>query len=138
MVRKQRKANAKTVAEEEYMSLADLVTNKRPTDDNMNTLYDELMTKEKRVLDVVERLIEDKQNHDYRKTMFVDIPLSKLPFLMLKEMNEFMTDVMEIRGTMTVEKFKRLVNKNHRLVYIGILLVLIALGLMLVNISESV
>jgi allophanate hydrolase subunit 1 len=138
MVKKRAKSSAKTVAEEEYMSLTDLVTSKRPTDDSNNTLYDELMLKEKRVLDVVERLIEDKQNQDYRKTMFVDIPLSKLPYLMLKEINELMTDVMELRGTMTMEKLRNLVGKNHRLVYIGILLVLIAVGLMLMNISENV
>jgi hypothetical protein len=98
----------------------------------MNTLYDELMQKESKVLDVINRMAENENKA--KNTAFLDTPLRLLFVRTLQEWNAILA---ELAGNKNVKKTFRdyltIFKKENRTIYIGFLLVIIALFLLLIS-----
>lgn len=97
---------------------------------NDNTLYQQLMAKEKDVLDVVNRVANDARMADIKAGQFVHLPLAAM-------MQRFYAVILEVGADLAKAKmFKDIVSavrRDDHVIYIGILLVITALFLLLLQ-----
>jgi hypothetical protein len=120
----------------EYNDMYKLVTNQRHSTDSTNTLYDKLMKKEKNVLNIVNRLIEDRQNTMQFDDSFLGTPLSRVPLQLIKSINGIMEDI-ATTSPKTPEEWRAIFVKEKRLVYIGVLLIVVSVFLLFILSSEQ-
>lgn len=117
-------------AEKEWVRLGRLLTTERPMGiDSTNTMYDELMGKEDRVLSTIDRYIEDKKEAQLRETRFMYTPVGRLPTMFFRTMNDMLDEAMKAR---TGRDVRVLFIKDARPIYVGILLIIIALFILFV------
>ena len=118
----------------EYSDLYNLITNKKPASDSANEMYDELMKREERVLKIVDRVVDDKQAEHARSKTFSETPVNRIPYEMYKSVRGFITDLQTSADYGDVWKATF---KGQRVIYIGLLLMIIAVFLMLIQVSEN-
>jgi len=121
-------------AEKEYSDLYNLITNKKPATDSVNEMYDELMKREDRVLKIVDRVVDDKQAEHARSKIFTETPVNRIPYEMYKSVRGLITDLQASKDYSDVWKATY---KGQRIIYIGLLLMIIAVFLMLIQGSEN-
>ena len=101
----------------------------------MNTLYDELMQKEGKVLDVINRMVDNENK--MKNLSFLDTPLRLLLVKMLQEWNAILAEVtgnkMVGETTKSFRDYLKIFSKENRTIYIGLMLVIIALFLLLIS-----
>jgi len=104
----------------EYSELADILAR---TDHE--TTYQDLMEKEEKVLDTVNSVVKYYQEKKRDKTEFVKMNIIDIINLFFTEWSLMIADISKInKGTL---KFNtNLLLKNDRLIYIGLMLVMIA------------
>lgn len=116
--------------------LYNLITNNKPVSDSVNTLYDELMAKEKRVLETIQRVVEDKAIDRKMKNSFLETPISRMPLELIRSMTGLLASL-TISPPVSYDNLMTTMAKDHRMIYAGISLVIIALFLIFIQISDS-
>tara|TARA_B100000925_G_C21817903_1_gene391585 strand:+ start:341 stop:712 length:372 start_codon:yes stop_codon:yes gene_type:complete len=101
-----------------------------------DSIYDEIQKKEKNMKEIIDRVInyeKDKEkDKDFINTRFSDIMLN-----IFRVLNDILDDFTKI-NKLTLKKFKKVINKEKRIIYIGIFMIVCAIFLALIEISDSV
>jgi hypothetical protein len=119
-----------STAEKEWTRFGKLLKDERPIQlDSTNTFYDELMSKEKRVLSTIDRYILERKEAALRNERFLDTPLSQIPVMLFKNLNDMLDDSGKVK---TFKQFKAMFASGNRMIYVGILLILIAIFILFV------
>jgi len=121
--RKKSKNEDVSSAEKEWTRFGTLLDTEAATGiDTTKTLYDELMGKETRVLSTIDRYIEDKAASDLQSKRFINTPISQIPVTLFRTLGDLLTDASKAK---TKKEVNQLFSPT-RLIYLGILLIIIA------------
>jgi hypothetical protein len=111
----------------EYKSLVDILEHSNP-----DTAYTDLMNKENKVLDTVNGVINHYKDKKVEEKQFIHMSLYEIYNLFFLEMPEIMK---ELEKSQNVEDVMKILFLGKRVIYIGIMLVLISIILFFVNSS---
>lgn len=101
-----------------------------------DSIYDEILKREEDIKEVINRVIDyekDKENN----ALFVNTKFSDILVNIFKILNDLLDDLTNI-NKMSFKKFKKVVKKEKRIIYIGIFMIICAVFLALIEISDSV
>ena len=119
---------------EEINDLDKIMNNKYS--DGINSLYEQILSKEKNVrktIDKVVKLKEDEKLNELSTNTSIEnifIRIFKMLNSVLKEINE--------SEELTYNEFKKIIKKENRIIYIGIFFIIIAVSLLLIEISDNI
>lgn len=112
----------------EYKSIIDIL-DKSELDDS----YKDLMKKEEKVLDTVNHVVNSYNDKKVKKKQFIHMSIYEIYNLFFLEWPAFMKDL--TKATSINDVFK-LVLKNNRIIYIGIILVFTSVILFFIDNSK--
>jgi hypothetical protein len=122
----------------EYKELVDAVfghgTSARERAGSGTDAYQTLMSKERRVLDTVDRVVNDAAVVDADTRTFFQMPMHEIAIRIIRSIRGLMDDLYEARKP---EHVLRAVMKDDRKVYLGLVLIAVALIIGLINASSS-
>lgn len=116
----------------EYKSLSNLLT-EVPRDD----VYTELMKKEERVLDVVNRIAEQQNKKSQIDSMFYNMTLIEIVLSFVTNIRNMFQEliVVDIKAYQNPSFFVEILWTGDRKIYLGMLVVLISLFIFFIDIS---
>ena len=120
----------------EYADIVNIIKNQKDFVKPNSSVYEELIKKEDRVLDTVDRVIDDFQRKKEENKYFTSMPVSKAINTMFINLIEILEDLIDAEN-LTTEKFMNIVTKNQRSIYLGLFMLIIAFFIILVNIGEG-
>jgi hypothetical protein len=103
---------------------------------NKNSIYDEILSREKDIKQIIDRVIEYKDQEKLEKKLFTNTKVSSVFLNTFKILNEVMDDLTRI-NQLSYTKLKKIVGKDQRQIYLGIFLVIIAIFLALIEVSDA-
>ena len=112
----------------EYKSLVDILEKSE-----LDESYKELMNKEDKVLDTINHVVNTYKDKKGKRKQFIHMSIYEIYNLFFLEWPEFMKDLTKVQST---EDVIDLLLKNNRVIYIGIVLVLISLILFFIDSSK--
>jgi hypothetical protein len=101
-----------------------------------DSIYDEIIKKEKNMKEIIDRVIDYEKKQELNK-LFVNTRFSEIFLNIFKILNDTLDDFTKIKK-MNLKKIKKIVTKEKRIIYIGIFMIICALFLALIEISDSV
>lgn len=114
-------------AEKEWLRMGDLLAKERiPGIDSTNTLYDELMQKEDRVLSTIDRYIADQRQNAIVSKRFINTHVMEIPVMMFKTINDILDEATK-KELKTPRDVAALFTSGTRIIYVGILLIIFAI-----------
>ena len=99
---------------------------------DLDEVYQELMNKEKNVLDTVDRVVNQKRRKSVRDEQFINMPVYAVVMRFGTVLSTLVSDVVKARS---VRKAWAAVHREDRGIYVGLLLIIIALFLLIVQVS---
>ena len=112
----------------EYKALVDILDK-----GELDETYKELMKKEDKVLDTVNSVVNHYKDKKHEKKQFVHMSIYEIYNLFFLEWPLFLMDLYKVKG---VDDFISVISKGNRLIYIGVLLVLISFILFFIDNSK--
>lgn len=112
----------------EYKSLVDLIKS-----DDIYNKYENLMKKENKVLDTVNHVIKNVKNIESQQNQIIHMSIYQIYNNMFLEIPKIMNELYRINNTNDIII---ILTKNNRLIYLGIILVLISIFLFFIEISK--
>jgi len=101
-----------------------------------DSIYDEIMKKEDNIKEVMNRVIDFEKKKELNK-MFVNTNFSEITTNIFKILNEILEE-MSLAKKINLKKLRKILTKEKRIIYLGLFLVLCAVFLALIEISDSV
>lgn len=105
----------------EYTSLIDMLEKS-----NLDDTYKELMKKEEKVLDTVNHVVTHYETEQRKRKEFIHLSLHEIYHLMFLELPQIFKELTNARD---VHDVMAIIFKGHRIIYIGILLVILSIFL---------
>jgi len=99
---------------------------------NQDNTYQELIGKEDRVLDTVNRVINFYRDEDAKENEFINYTISQAVYKFFNVWIEMFNEIMNNNGKNIIET----VTKDDRLIFIGIMCILISVSLYYVQITK--
>jgi len=125
------------MAEEKINDIYKIIQNKYKTyTSNKDSIYDEIMNKEKNIKEVIDRVIEYKEN-EKKKDLFINTSFNDIFLNIFKVLNNLIDDLTKY-DKISYKQLKKIVKKKHRLIYIGLFMIIISIFLSLIEISDKV
>jgi hypothetical protein len=125
------------MAEEKINDIYKIIQNKYKTyTSNKDSIYDEIMKKEKNIKEVIDRVIEYKEN-EKKKDLFINTSFNDICLNIFKVLNNLIDDLTKY-DKISYKQLKKIVKKKHRLIYIGLFMIIISIFLSLIEISDKV
>jgi hypothetical protein len=122
----------------EYKELVDTVfgrgTSGRDRAGSGTDAYQTLMAKERRVLDTVDRVVNDAAVVDADTRTFFQMPMHEIAIRIVRSIRGLMDDLVEARKP---EHVLRAVMREDRKVYLGLVMIAVALCIALIHASSS-
>jgi hypothetical protein len=103
---------------------------------NADSIYDELVKKENNILKTINRVIDFEKDKENKKN-FLNLSLSKIYKNIFHNLNKILEELLKTKK-LTTKKFKKIILKEKRIIYFGILLIIIAIYLALIELSDSI
>jgi len=101
-----------------------------------DSIYNEIMKKEKNIKEVIERVLEyDNKKEDDK--LFLNTSFYNILMNIFKVLNEILDEFSTIK-TINLKKFKKIIKKEKRIIYIGIFMIICAIFLALIEISDNI
>jgi hypothetical protein len=101
------------------------------------SIYDDMMQKEDSAIRLMNRTIDDRQKQDERDQSFLHTRLSRMPLLLMKHLNDILNDLLRLSfDDLHPMDIVDIFATGQRPIYMGLLLLFVALFLMLIHISE--
>ena len=100
---------------------------------NHDNTYQELINKEDKVLDTVNRVIKNYRDEDVKEKEFINHTISQVVYKFFNIWIEIFNDLLNSNGKDIFDIF----SKDDRLVYIGIMFIFISIFLYYIEISKS-
>jgi tetrahydromethanopterin S-methyltransferase subunit A len=111
----------------EYSKLVNLLNKS-----DQSQVYEELMKKEDHVLDTINRVVNFSNEKEKKSSEFLNKSINEHVHHFFWTMNNILADLSKVKN---IQNFRKVLFKDDRQIYIGILLVIIALFLFFVIIS---
>jgi hypothetical protein len=125
------------MAEDKINDIYKIIQNKYKTyTSNKDSIYDEIMKKEKNIKEVIDRVIEYKEN-EKKKDLFINTSFNDICLNIFKVLNNLIDDLTKY-DKISYKQLKKIVKKKHRLIYIGLFMIIISIFLSLIEISDKV
>lgn len=102
---------------------------------NLDTLYESILDKEEDVRNTIDRVIKMKETEKLN-SLFTKKSLEDIGLNIFKILNSILEEINNTEN-ITFRQFKKIIKKDNRLVYIGIFFILLAVSLLLIEISDS-
>jgi hypothetical protein len=103
---------------------------------NADSIYDELVKKENTILKTINRVIDFEKNKENKKK-FLHLSLSKIYKNIFFNLNKILEELLKT-NKITIKQLKKIFLKEKRIIYLGILLIIIAIYLALIELSDSI
>ena len=103
---------------------------------NKDSIYDELMNKEGNIKEVIDRIIDYKKKQKL-DDLFVNTKFKNIFMNIFKTLNHLIDDLTKHKD-ISYKQLKKMLNKEHRLIYIGLFMIMIAFFLSLIEISDKI
>lgn len=103
---------------------------------NINDLLVNLRNKEEDVTNIVNRVVELKNNKKI-KNIFTKESIENVSINIFKNLNLILEEISSIEN-LTFKEFKKILKKDNRIIYIGLFFIIIALSLLLIEISDNI
>lgn len=116
---------------------AKIINNQFDKGNSDNSIYDEILAREKDLSETIKRVMEYKKIQEAKKKVFGKQSIKQIFENLFKNLNKILEDIMKTRN-MTPKRFKRIFEKGHRIIYVGILFIIIAGIMALIEIADSV
>jgi hypothetical protein len=116
----------------EYRELLDTLRGRGRGFKEPGELYQSLMAKERRVLDTIDRVVNDSVRSDREERSLLQLPLHELGVRAIAAARGLFHDVVEARRPRDV---LNAVTKDDRMVYLGVFLILLALCVAFVDLT---
>ena len=104
---------------------------------NNDSIYDKIVTKEKDAYETINRVIDFKNKQKKEKTLFINTKFSDIFMNIFKVLNGLLEDLTKF-DKITYKQLKKLVNKKQRIIYLGLFMILCAIFLALIEISDNI
>lgn len=111
----------------EYKSLIDILE----ISSNHDTTYQELINKEDKVLDTVNNVIKYYRDDEIGKTQFWNLPVSLVAYRFFSVWKDIFDDIV-VGNNFNI---LHVLNKDDRLVYIGVMLIFVSVFMYYIEIS---
>lgn len=105
-----------------------------PGSSDPSDVYQDLLARERRVLDTIDRVVNDASRNDGDNRGFLQLPLHEIGIRGIRVMRGLMDDLVESRSFSDVCKA---IMRPGRKVYIGVILLLLALCVYFVDVSGT-
>lgn len=104
--------------------------------DTSSSIYNEILNREKDMKDLIERVVEykDKEKLSAQFTQKSIADVSNKLFKVLNDILEQSTD----DNNISFKKIKEAVNQDDRRIYLGLFLVIMAVSLLLIEVSDKI
>jgi hypothetical protein len=110
--------------------------NKKP--DSNNSIYDELKSKEDKYYDSINRVIDYKNKENDKSVYFEYTSIKDVLINLFLTLNIVSKELMIFNfDAFDYKIFIKIFNKGHRLIYIGIFIILISIFMLLIEVSDS-
>lgn len=114
----------------------EIINNKKET--GQNEIYDELKSKEDKYYDSINRTISLKQNEKEKTIYFQYTTIQEFIINLFLTLNVVIKELLEFNFTnINYENLFKIFTKDHRLIYIGIIIIILALFILLIDFSDS-
>jgi Fe2+ transport system protein B len=124
---------------EEYINdFYKIITNKYDSVKSLNkdTIYDEILKREKGLLEILNRITEYKEKEEKEKNDFMSQNIKFIFKNIFVSLNDLLNDITKNKK-ITYKKLKKKIMKKHRIMYIGLFLVIISIFMMMIEISDG-
>jgi hypothetical protein len=111
------------------------VINNKYSDSN-NSLYQEIMNREENVRNTLDRVVKMKETEKL-KEVFTKKSIDNITINIFKNLNSILEEVNNI-DRLTYKEFKKIMNKDNRIIYTGLFFIIIAISLLLIEISDNI
>tara|TARA_Y100000593_G_C4042930_1_gene206059 strand:- start:115 stop:486 length:372 start_codon:yes stop_codon:yes gene_type:complete len=101
-----------------------------------DSIYDEILKREDDIKEVIDRVITYEKVKESNE-LFVNTKFSDILVNIFKILNDLLDDLTNI-NKMTFRRFKNVVRRDKRIIYIGLFMIICAVFLALIEISDSV
>lgn len=115
----------------EYKSLMDILDKSTSSENELyNDTYNELMKKEGHVLDTVNTVVNYNREKTIKENQFLHMSLYEIYTFFFLEMPQM---AKELEKATTIEEVLHILFRGHRVIYIGLILVLFSIFLFFIN-----
>jgi uncharacterized BrkB/YihY/UPF0761 family membrane protein len=87
-------------------------------------VYDELITKEKHVLDTINRVVNHEQRKKMKTKTITDMSLTSIAIAFHKHIVDFLNEIWQVKS---LKQLQDCLSKDERKIFVGIFLILVAL-----------
>lgn len=101
-----------------------------------NGIYDEIMMREKDMKETIDRVIEFKDRERLDKKLFINEKIGRIYTNTFKVLNDIMDELTKI-NKVSYNNVLKIIGKDQRQIYLGIFMVVIAIFLALIEISDA-
>ena len=122
---------------DELNDLTKIIENKyNSTEITKDSIYNELMKKEKNIKEVIDRVIKFNKDQE-KKQEFLQTSIIKTITNTFKVLNEILEELLK-SNKLNIEKIKKIVGIKHRLIYIGIFLIILSVFLAMIEMADDI
>jgi ferritin len=112
----------------EYTKLIDLLNKSDPTE-----IYEELIKKEDKVLDTINRVVNVSNEKDTKSKEFLNLSFNDIIHKFFWNISLIFSEITHIQ---TIQDIPKVLFKNDRKIYVGLLLVLLSIFIFFIVISS--
>lgn len=104
--------------------------------DTTSSIYNEILNREKDMKGLIERVVEYKNNEELSK-QFTQKSIADISNNLFKVLNDILEETTS-DNNISFKKIKEIVNKEDRRIYLGLFLVIMAVSLLLIEVSDKI
>ena len=119
---------------EEINDLYKVINNKYSG--SMNSVYQEIMNREENVRNTLDRVVKMKDDEKI-KQLFTKKSIDDISLNVFKNLNSVLEEANNV-DELTYKEFKKIMNKDNRIIYAGLFFIMIATSLLLIEISDNI
>jgi hypothetical protein len=104
--------------------------------DTSSSIYNEILNREKDMKDLIERVVEYKDKEKLSE-QFTQKSIADVSNNLFKTLNKILEESTD-DNNISFKKIKEVVNKEDRRIYLGLFLVIMAVSLLLIEVSDKI
>ena len=104
--------------------------------DSSSSIYNEILNREKDMKDLIERVVEYK-NKEKLSAQFTQKSIADVSNNLFKTLNKILEEITD-DNNISFKKIKEAVNQDDRRIYLGLFLVIMAISLLLIEVSDKI
>lgn len=104
--------------------------------DTSSSIYNEILNREKDMKDLIERVVEYKDKEKL-SAQFTQKSIADVSNKLFKTLNKILEESTD-DNNISFKKIKEAVNKEDRRIYLGLFLVIMAVSLLLIEVSDKI